>query len=263
MLQNNPLQNLPAHLSHMTRYTGIALLSLILISCGGGGGGGSTPPSATITSISPPGMVASASSRTIIISGTNLASGMTITATDSGNTNYAGTTTYNSSLGNLSVPVTIINAPSVRYLTLTLKSSTGTVLATEILGVASLNMVLQSTAAGTPPAATDIQAIFNNKLCYSCHTSVSALPDMSTNSLSASTLINISSSKCSGVVRVKAGDPRKVNNVLLDVLYAKTMTPVMTCNSTTSVRAMPQGSAAALTQPELDDITEWIAGGAR
>jgi hypothetical protein len=235
-----------------------------LASCGGGGGGGgSTPPTVTITSISPPGIVASASPRTIIISGTNLTSGMTITATDSGNTNYAGTTTYNSSLGNLSAPVTINTAPAVLYLTLTLKSTTGTVLATDILGVASISKVLQSSATGTAPNPTDIQAIFNNNLCYSCHTSVSTIPDMSTNSLSSSTLITTLSTKCSGMFRVKAGDPRRANNVLLDVLYAKTTTAVMSCNLSTSNpdRRMPQG-LTALTQPELDAITEWIAGGA-
>lgn len=243
--------------------TAFTLLGALLSACGGGSSGGSASSSATITSISPAGMVASTSARTIIISGTNLASGMTVTATDSGNTNYAGTTTYSSSLGNLSIPVTISNAPTERYLTLTLKSSSGTVLATEILGVANTNRVLQSTPTGSAPASTDIQAIFNNNLCYSCHTAASGIPDMSTNQMSSSTLINFSSTKCTGKYRVKAGDPRRANNVLLDVLYAKTTTPVMSCNNSASVRAMPQGAAAALSQPDLDAITEWIAGGAR
>lgn len=248
--------------SNLHRLAIILGTTLSLVSCGGGGGDSAAAPTATITDVSPRGMVASASARTIIITGTNLASGMTITATDSGNTNYAGTTTYNSSLGNLSVPVTIATAPSGLYLTLTLKSPTGTVLATEILGVASVSKVLQSTPNGSAPATTDIQYIFNNNLCYSCHTSASNVPDMSTKQLSASTLIDISSTKCTGKYRVKAGDPRTANNVLLDVLYAKTTTPVMSCNSSTAVRAMPQGSAVALTQAEIDAITEWIAGGA-
>jgi hypothetical protein len=263
MLSNPTLEILPARISHMTRFTSIALLSLMLSACGGSGGGTAATPTATITDISPRGMVASASATTIIISGTNLASGMTITATDSGNINYAGITTYKSSLGNLSVPVTIATAPNPRYLTLTLKSSTGTVLATEILGVANVHKVLQSTPSGSPPATTDIQYIFNSNLCYTCHTSVSNIPDMSTNLLSASTLIDVSSTKCTGKYRVKAGDPRRENNVLLDVLQAKTTTAVLSCNNTTIPdRKMPQGAYLALSQPEIDAIIEWIAGGA-
>ncbi len=232
----------------------LVLFCSVLTACGGGGGGGgsSSSTSVSITELQPKGFVVPQTSRTVILTGTNLANGMTITATDSNGNNYAGTATYNASLGNLSVPVTISTAPTDRYLTVTLKSSTGTVLATEALGVASVSKTL----------ASDVFPIFNNNVCYSCHTSVSNIPDMSSSSLAASTLINTSSTKCSGKYRVKAGDPRRSSNVLLDVLYAKTTTPVMSCNSVTSTRAMPQGSGAALTQTELDTITEWIAGGA-
>ncbi len=228
--------------------------TLSLASCGGGGagGGGGGNTTVTINSISPTGVVQS-TLYTLYIYGTNFTNGMTIRITSTqGSTNITP-----SSITSGLITVTnfsIGTAPNEKYVTVNLISTNGTTtLDSTMLGVASLSRTI----------VADIQPIFNTHLCNTCHGSSGGL-NLSTAPLSSTGLINESSTRCSQKLRVKPGDPRTSNNVLLDVLYAKSTTAVMSCNSTTSNpdRRMPQGAGAALSQPEIDIITDWIAGGA-
>lgn len=224
--------------------------TLSLASCGGGGGDSSSAPTTTVTGLSRAGIVAGVS-QPLYIYGTNFSIGMTlhITSSDpavdiSPNSITAGTITIN----NFSISA----APTERYVTINVMSGTITVGSID-LGVASTNKTL----------AADIQTIFDNNLCYSCHGASGGL-NLSTAQLSTTGLIETSSTRCSSKLRVKAGDPRRENNVLLDVLHAKTGTAVMSCNTSISTpdRRMPQGTNPALSQSEIDAIIEWIAGGA-
>ena len=232
---------------------GLATLSFALASCGGGGGSGSTAnTTATISSVSPVGMVASGTARALSLTGTNFASGMTVSVTDGSTTYTTGTVTVQSA-NLMSTTVTIPTAPTSRYVTVTVKSSTGVTQASTILGVASVSKVLQSNAA---PATTDIQYIFNT-YCTGCHGTDGNL-DLSTKTLSASNLIQTLSNgpnKCTNRFRVTAGDPRAASSFLIDKIT--NLTP---CGGGVQ---MPKGATATpFTQTEINAITDWIAGGA-
>ena len=116
---------------------------LILASCGGGGGGGGgTSTTATISSISPLGMVASGTARALSITGTNFASGMTISVTNNLGGAYTTGTVIVQTSNLITSNVTIAAAPSDKYVTVAVKSSTGTTLASTVLGVANTNKTL-------------------------------------------------------------------------------------------------------------------------
>lgn len=215
--------------------------ALLLMSCGGGGGGGggtTTPGTVTITSISPLGMVASTTARSLAITGDNFATGMTVTVSNSlGGTYTTGTIAV--STQSITTNVTIPTAPANRYVTVTVKSSTGTTLASTTLGVASVSKTL----------ATDIQPIFTT-YCAGCHGGAGSLYLTSGNS--ASNLIQTSSAGCPSKLRVKAGDPRIASSVLIDKISSTTP-----CAGNKMI-----GSPTGFGQPEIDAIIEWVAGGA-
>lgn len=231
----------------------IFIAALLLTSCGGGGGGGggtTTPGTVSITSISPLGMVASTTARSLAITGDNFVSGMTVTVSNSlGGTYTTGTIAVSTQM--ITTNVTIATAPTDRYVTVTVKSSTGTILASTTLGVASVSKVLLTSPT---PLSTDIQNIFTNS-CSSCHGSSGNLA-LSTATLSANNLIETpssTSSGCSGRTRVKAGDPRASSSLLIDKL---------TNNATCGSLGKMTGSPTVMTSTEINAIIEWVAGGA-
>lgn len=224
--------------------------SLILASCGGGGGGGTSTPAATITGINPVGLIA-ATPRSLSITGTNFSSGMTLDITTPSGTTTSITPTSVTSTLIVANNFSISTAPPERYVTVSIKSGNTTVAFTT-LGVASTSVTL----------STDIQTQIFDAYCIACHGASGNLDLSSTtlpsgNTASAANLIETNSTGCSQKLRVKAGDPRRSNNVLLDVLQNG---PVMSCNSIT-VRYMPQ-SQARLSPADINKITDWIAGGA-
>lgn len=239
------LKNSTIHLSSMAIFTSCAILAFLLSSCGGGGGGSSNNTTATITSISPVGMVQSATARALSITGTNFASGMTISITDSlGGTYTTGTVTVQTS-NLITSNVTIAAAPTSRYVTVAVKSSSGTTLATTTLGVASVNKTL----------LTHIQPIFTAS-CGGCHTGGAAQNylDLSSYSASAGSTgpINNQSIGCSSRLRINPGDPRTTSSFLIDKIS----------NTTPCSGNKMTGSPTVMTQTEIDAIIEWVAGGA-
>jgi hypothetical protein len=218
-----------------------------LASCGGGGGGGgSTPPAVTITSITPVGMVQSASSHAISLTGTNFSTGMTLSVTDSLGGSYAAGTVTALSSNVITSSLTVPSAPADRYVSVALKSSNGTTLATTILGVASASKTLSA----------DIQPNIFNTYCVSCHSAGNTLVLNVDATSSAAALINTNSTGCPSRLRVTPGDPRRSKSVLID----KILTHSSGINPCTGV-GMP-ADANVLTTPELTDIIDWVAGGA-
>lgn len=242
----NNIHQIGTYLLHISKIAGIASLSLSIASCGGGGGGGgSVAATATITSISPVGMVASGTPRALSITGTNFASGMTVSVTD-GSTTYT-TGTINVQTSNLiTTTVTIPAAPTNRYVTVSVKSSTGTLLASTILGVASVSKTL----------LTHIQPIFAAS-CGGCHTGGAAQNYLNLSSYSASAgstgPINTQSVGCSSQLRIKPGDPRTTSSFLIDKI--QNTNPCGTGSQMT-------GSPTTLLPQDITDIIEWVAGGA-
>jgi hypothetical protein len=168
---------------------------------------------------------------------------MTISVTDSlGGTYTTGTLTVTSSM--ITSSVTIPSAPTDRYVTVAIKSSTGTTLTSTILGVASVSKTL----------STDIQPIFDAN-CVSCHGGNGGL--YLDSSSAAANLIQTNSVGCPSKFRVTAGDPRRSSSVLIDKIKVAS-TGIAACS----------GSGMPLTGPALpplniQDIVEWVAGGAK
>lgn len=247
----NSLQKLGAHLFNFGLMTGLATLTFGLISCGGWGS--TTSPSnttPTITSITPYGMVASSVPKALSILGTNFVNGMTLSITSSSGVPYTITSSSVTSATVLTATVTIPAAPTDNYVTVTVKeSSSATASSSAVWGVAGTTKTL----------VADIQPIFDSVPCYSCHGSAGGL-DLSSSSSSSSGLIEAPSTGCSQKFRVKAGDPRRTSSVLIDVLKAKTTTAALACNTNTN-RHMPQGTYPALSDPQIQAIIDWIAGG--
>ena len=248
----NLFQKFAPNLINFGIVTGLATITFGLISCGGGGGsggGGSTTP--TITKITPLGMVASSVAKTITLDGTNFATGMTLSISGSG---VQAINIPNPTITALSISAsaTIDNVPSDNFVTVTLKSSTGTTLASTTMGVAGSRQTI----------AGNIQGIFDTYLCYQCHFAGATNGlNLYTATDSSTGLTATASSGCSNKIRVTPGDPRRTNSILIDVLKAKaTGTASLSCNSKLS-RHMPQ-SGAALTDPEIQQVVDWVAGGA-
>lgn len=235
--------------NNLHKFAILLITALSLASCGGGGGGGgSSTPSATITSITPVGMVQSASSRALSLTGTNFASGMTISVTDNlGGAYTVGTVTVNSS-SLISTTVTIPTAPAAKYVTVAVKSSTGTTLASTTLGVASVSKSL----------ATDIQPILDANCSTSCH-NTSAAGGLNLNSGitsgSTSMFATSSTSGCSNRYRVSPGDPRRANSVLIDKILVAS-TGISACAGS---GMPPPGNTLTINQ--ISDIIDWVAGG--
>lgn len=221
--------------------------ALLLTSCGGGGGGGSTATStATITSISPPGLVASGTPRNITMTGSNLSSGMTLSISGNGFTTVnISNPTIDSTGTTISASVTISTAPTDRYVTVALKSSVGTTLASTILGIASNDRTM----------AGNIQTILDSN-CIACHSSSGSGGLNLTSGSSVAALVNTNSTGCSSRYRVTPGDPRRSSSVLVDKIKVAS-TGTAACAGT----QMPP-SVTIATQ-DLDDIIDWIAGGVR
>jgi hypothetical protein len=222
------------------------MFSLILFGCSAGGGGSSpNTATATITSISPAGMVQSTTARAFSLTGTNFANGMTVSVTDNLGVSYAtGTVTVQTS-NLITGSVTITTAPASRYVTIAVKSSSGTTLATTTLGVASVSKTL----------ATHIQPIFTAS-CAGCHTGLAAenYLDLSSYAASAGSSgpINNQSIGCSSRLRIKPGDPRASSSFLIDKIS----------NTTPCSGNKMTGSPTLMTQTEIDAMIEWVAGGA-
>lgn len=231
--------------SYLPRFVLLLALALSLVSCGGGssGGGGGTA-TATITGINPVGLVA-ATTHNISLTGTNFTNGMTLSITSSSGTTAITPTSITSTLiivNNFS----IATAPSERYVTVNLKSSGGTTLASTILGVANNDRTM----------AGNIQAIFDSN-CISCHSTSGSGGLNLTNGASVNALVNTNSSGCSSRFRVTPGDPRRSSSVLVDKIRV-----LATGTAACSGGPMPP-SPATLTSQDIDDIIDWIAGGVR
>jgi len=225
----------------------VAVLTSGLISCGGGSNSpGNTSPSTTIDYLNPIGIVASTSTRSVSIYGKNFANGMTVSVTDkAGTTNYLVGTPVVSSSTEITVNVnTTATVPTDNYVNVTVKSSSGTTLATAILGVASAPISL----------ATDVQSIFDAH-CIACHDgSGPSFLDLRS-SASVYGLINASSSLCSNKLRVTPGDPRRSSSVLIDKILASSGQPA--CHGD----RMPL-NGPALSPADIQTIIDWVAGGA-
>jgi hypothetical protein len=233
--------------SRLHFYSTIGLATLALASCGGGGGGGgSTLPATTITSISPVGMV-QATTRNIAITGTNFASGMTLSITSSQGTIPVTPTSITSTM--MIASITISSAPTEHYVTVNILSN-GTTVASTILGVASTSKTV----------ANGIQNIFTNK-CATCHASGGAVGgmDLSDATIGNSTgVIGITSVACSQKFRIAPGDPRRTSSVLIDRIM--TAPASQSCNQGHPMP--PSGSLPAVTAQDITDIIDWVAGGA-
>lgn len=233
--------------------TGLATLSFGLVSCGGGGGSGSgtsnNPDSTalTIDSITPPGLVASSVFQTLTIAGTNFASGVTISITNSSGVPVVSSVSVSPTL--ITAQVKIDTAPSNRYVMVSIQKASDTPV-THILGVAGIRKAF----------AANIQPIFittaSGVSCTMCHGGATPSGGMNLNSVSY--LNNEPSQGCSSKLRVTPGDPRRSSSVLIDkIKVPSTGTPA--CNGNLQ---MPPSLYSPLTAQEIQDIVDWVAGGA-
>jgi hypothetical protein len=238
---------------HLNYFT--AILSLLLLSaCGGGGGGSSPPATPTITgvkSIGYSGIVASTLPQNITVNGTNFSAGMTLSIRGTG---LATITVGNPTINPTSISTSVVINPSPntdRYITVDVKSATGALLASPILGVADTPQYLLS---GT----TKIQDILTAR-CAGCHTGGSPhYLNLQDGTLTNSTgMIDIGSTYCSQKKRVVAGDPRRTSSILLDRVMAAPAN--LSCNN----NPMPPSSSTGLSPTELSALIDWVAGGAR
>jgi len=234
----------------------IAAMTFALASCGGSGSsspaGNSSPT--TITSIIPVGIVASASPQPLSILGTNFSSGMTVSVTNkAGTTNYVTNTLIVSSPTVITVNVnTTTTVPTDNYVNVIVKSSSGTTLASAVLGVASAISTL----------ATDVQSILISK-CGVCHDGLvtTAYLDMRTlpaiSAANTTGLIGIPSSNCSPKFRTVPGDPRRQSSVLIDKIQVAS-----SGQAACSGGQMPPVSSTQLSGSEIQTIIDWVAAGA-
>lgn len=245
-------QKAESFLLNIIKYSSFISLTFSLVSCGGGGGGGGSTATAAITSLSRSGVVAPYTG-SIGVTGTNFSNGMSISVTDSnGGTYTSGNTTF-SNTNLMSTNISITTAPTEKYLTVTVKSSSGTTLSSTVLGVASVAVTL----------ASDIQPILNT-YCTGCHDGTQAgAPDFqSINSASTNNLINAKSTGCSNKLRVTAGDPRPSSSVLINKVEA-----YINSTSPCAGYSMPKlyvpnpPLTPAFTQTQVTTMIEWIAGG--
>lgn len=237
------LRKIASYLINIGILIGLGTLTFGLVSCGGGGGGGAAGNTTmTITSIAPPGIVASSVVQTVFIYGTNLpTTGATISIANGSGTPTASVISATS--GMITAQVKIDTAPANRYVTLTMQPPTGTS-ASYILGVANVRVLY-----------ADILSKSYYAQCTGCHGSASSNPIMNLTS-NANGLIN-ADSNCGYKKRVVRGDPRRASNVLIDKIQATTTPSSPACAGV----PMPMGGTQLL-PTEIQDFVEWIAGGA-
>jgi cytochrome c5 len=236
-------------LNNLIKSLSLTLLSLALVSCGGGSGSSSssnTPQPATVKSIVPYGVVASGIQKSLSIAGTNFVSGMTVSVTNKNGSSYPVSSVSVSSDTVITANVKIDAAPTERYVNITVQSSSGAVIGTVTLGVASAEKTL----------STDVQPIFDAK-CISCHDGSSPHYLDLRNTVAAKNLIVTNSSLCSNKFRVIAGNPTRSISVLIDKIQVA-FTGVSACSGDT----MPPFGSSPLTPTEVQTIVDWVAGGA-
>jgi hypothetical protein len=239
------LQKAGSYVFNFGVLAGIATLTFGLISCGGGGGGSSPDTvngALTITEITPPGIVASSVFQTIVLSGTNFASGVTLTITGASGTPVVSSVAVTNS-NTLTAQVQITTAPTNRYVTVSVQPASSAVPVTHILGVANTRVTY----------ANILSRTYFTTNCTGCHSS--SMPSNEYLDLTnANGLINQASYRCGSRLRVTRGDPRQSSNYLIDKIQAPTGSA--TCFGV----AMPK-SGTKLQASEIQDFIEWIAGG--
>ena len=234
--------------------TGLTVLAFGLVSCSGSnssstaGNTGSTAP--TITSITPSGIVASSSPQSLSISGTNFTSGMNLSIANSSGviTGYTITASSVKSSTVLAASAVIAAAPIDNYVKVIVKASTSaTTSSTAVWGVAGTSKTFASDILpilSAPPSGM--------ASCTGCHTGIAngGLDLNSANNL------NVEPSKgCPSKLRVVPGDPRRSSSVLIDKIKATSAVP--------ACFGLPMPNNATLLSPaEIQDIVDWVAGGA-
>jgi hypothetical protein len=250
-------QKAGAYIFNIGILAGVATLAFGLTSCGGGGAGGNATSGSTAPTIDTlttgisngvlyKGVVASSVTRAITIRGSNFNSTMTLSIKDSSG-NTAGTISASSVINaqTLAVSAVISTAPSDRYVVVEIKSATGT--ATEVLGVASTNLIL-----------ADVLPIFTSTttICSTCHGGNGGLTlPISTTDMNIPLLYDYGVA-CNSIHRVKPGDPRRGSSLLIDKI---TIGGTRSCNSGTSMP--PPGHT--ISASEVQAVVDWVAGGAR
>ena len=240
-ISSKQLRKVAPYIINIAMLIGLGTLAFGLVSCGGGGGGGAAGNTTmTITSIAPPGIVASSVAHTVYIYGTNLpTTGATISITNGSGTPTASIVSATANI--ITAQITIDTAPTNRYVTLTVQPTTGTSVSS-ILGVANVRVLY-----------ADILNKSYYPQCTGCHGSASTNPVMNLTG-NANGLIN-AGSNCGSKKRVVRGDPRRASNVLIDKIQATSLSPA--CAGV----PMPMGRTQ-LQPTEIQDFVEWIAGGA-
>jgi hypothetical protein len=197
-----------------------------------------------------PGIIAAPTVQPLTIYGSNFVSGSVVTV-NNGTTSYPVSSIAVLSANQITANVTIASVPPDSYVSVTVYSPTGNSVRS-ILGVAHAYKSL----------ASDIQTILTSN-CAPCHGTSGNL-DMSTVQLSATNLINASSTGCPQKFRVTYGDPRRANNVLVDLIKANTTPALLSCNAnrTISYRQMPPVGSPVLSNADIVAIVDWIALGA-
>ena len=236
-------------LNNLTPLSLIAF-SLVFTGCSGGGGG-STPANTTpiiydvTNALNYVGVVASAVPQTITVTGINFTADMKLSI---GETANITPTFFNSQPQRLVASTTISTVPPNNYITVTVNSSSGTPLATAGLGVAS-----------APITLAQVQIIFGSTgaKCTDCHRpSGSGRLDLtSTDAATAALFIQSPNLGCTSRYRVIPGDARRSSSLLIDKIQVSPPSPL--CTGT----LMPP-SGYTITEQQIKDITDWVAGGA-
>jgi mono/diheme cytochrome c family protein len=146
------------------------------------------------------------------------------------------------------VPVTFNTAPTGNYATLSIMPASGsTALVSAILGVAGTAKTL----------ANDIEAIFMSVGCTNCHSASASGGLNLTSGFAAAALINTNSAGCPARFRVTPGDPRRSSSVIIDKIQAAA-SGIAACGGGA---AMPP-PGFTLSAQQIQDIVDWVAGGA-
>jgi hypothetical protein len=142
--------------------------------------------------------------------------------------------------------VSISAAPPGNYVILSVIAPSGGVLASAVVGVAATAKTL----------ATDIQPIFDS-VCTSCHSGASPSGGLDLSSAAAAAaLINAYGTGCPTKFRVTPGDARRTSSVLIDKIQAATSGMAACAGG-----PMPP-SGWTLSAQQIQDIVDWVAGGA-
>lgn len=245
------LQPIGSYIFNFGLLSGFVALIFGLASCGGAGGSGTqnNPDSSalTIDSITPTGLVASSVFQTLTIAGTNFASGVTISITNGSGVPIVSSVSVAPTL--ITAQVKIDTTPSNRYVLVSLQKGSENPV-THVLGVAGVRKTFSA----------HIQPIFETTAsgvsCTMCHSGATPSGGMNLNSLSY--LYNEPSQGCSSRLRVTPGDPRRSSSVLIDKIKVAS-TGIPACNGNLQ---MPPSGYSPLNAQEIQDIVDWVAGGA-